>query len=107
LSNAPELQALVRRHHEAGRVWSDARKHEFVALSSARQRVSLESEIVRTVERGLGHTARPFEFDVRVLPVATVQAWRLSASRALVSRALFSDRAAYREWLRPIVEELA
>jgi hypothetical protein len=107
LSGTPELQALVRRHHEAARVWSDARKHEFVALSTARQRVSLESEIVRTVERGLGRTARPFEFDIRVLPVAAVQAWRPSPKRALVSRALFRDRAVYREWLRPIIEELA
>lgn len=107
LSGTPELQALVRRHHEAARVWSDARKHEFVALSTARQRVSLESEIVRTVERGLGRTARPFEFDIRILPVASVQAWRLSPGRALVTRALFRDRAAYGKWLRPIVEELA
>ena len=107
LSSAPELQALVRRHHEAARVWSEARKHEFVALSTARQRVLLESEIVRSVERGLGRTARPFELDIRVLPVAAVQAWRLSSGRALVTRALYSDRAAYREWLRPIIEELA
>ncbi|HXN02117.1 MAG TPA: hypothetical protein VN973_09560, partial [Candidatus Dormibacteraeota bacterium] len=107
LSGAPELQALVRRHHEAARVWSEARKHEFVALTVMRQRVSLESEIVQTVERGLGRKARPFELDVRVLPVAAVQAWRLSPGRALVTRALFRDRAAYRDWLRPIIEELA
>ena len=107
LSGTPQLQALFRRHNEAARVWSDARKHEFVALSTARQRVSLESEIVRTVERGLGRTARPFEFDIRVLPVASVQAWRLSPGRALVTRALFRDRAAYGKWLRPIIEELA
>jgi hypothetical protein len=107
LSGTPELQALVRRHHEAARVWSDARKPEFFALSTARKRVSLESEIVRTVERGLGRTARPFQFDIRVLPVASVQAWRLSSGHALVTRALFRDRAAYGKWLRPIIEELA
>jgi len=107
LSGTPELQALVLRHHEAARVWSDARKHEFVVLSTARQRVSLESEIVRTAERGLGRTARPFEFDIRVLPVASVQAWRLSRGRALVTRALYRDRAAYGKWLRPIIEDLA
>jgi hypothetical protein len=107
LSSTPELQALVRRQHEAARVWSEARKHEFVALSSARQRVLLESEIVRSVQRGLGRIARPFELDIRVLPVASVQAWRLSSGRALVTRALYSDRTAYREWLRPIIEELA
>jgi hypothetical protein len=107
LSGTPELQALVRRHHEAARVWSAARKHEFVALSTARQRVSLELEVVRAVERSLRRTARPFEFDLRVLPVASVRAWRLSRGRALVTRALFRDRAAYGKWLRPIVEELA
>jgi hypothetical protein len=107
LSGSPELQALVRRHYEAARVWSDARKHEFVALSTARQRVSLESEVVRSVERALGRTARPFAFDVRLRPVASVRAWRLSPDRALVPRALFRDRAAYGTWLRPIVEELA
>jgi hypothetical protein len=107
LSGTPELQALVRRHYEAARVWSEARKHEFVALTAARQRVSLEWEVVQTIERGLGRKARPFELDIRVLPVEAVQAWRLSPKRALVSRALFRDRAAYREWLRPIIEELA
>jgi len=107
LSSAPELQALVRRHHEAARVWSEARKQEFVALTVERQRVLLESEVVQAIERGLGHKARPFELDIRVLPVAAVQAWRLSPKRALVSRALFRDRAAYREWLRPIIEKLA
>lgn len=86
---------------------TEARKHEFVALPTARQRVSLESEIVRTGERGLGRTARPFELDIRLLPVASVQAWRLSCGRALVTRALFRDRAAYGKWLRPIIEELA
>ena len=58
LSSTPELQALVRRQYEAARVWSEARHLEFAALSSARLRVSLESEIVRTVERSLGRTAR-------------------------------------------------
>jgi hypothetical protein len=107
LSGTPELQAPVRRHYEAARVWSEARKHEFVALTAARQRVSLEWEVVQTIERGLGRKARPFELDIRVLPVEAVQAWRLSPKRALVSRALFRDRAAYGKWLRPIIEELA
>ena len=107
LSDMPDLRALVQRHYDAAVAWSGARRDEFVALSSARQRVSLEWDIVRSVERGLGRTARPFELDIRVLPVGTVQGWRLSASRALVSRALFTDRSAYREWLRPIIEELA
>jgi hypothetical protein len=107
LSGTPELQALVRRHYEAARVWSEARKHEFVALTAARQRVSLEWEIVRTIEQGLGRKARPFELDIRVLPVEAVHAWRLSPKRALVSRALFRDRAAYGKWLRRIIEELA
>jgi len=107
LSSTPELQDLARRQHEAARVWSDARHLEFAALSSARQRVLLEWEIVRTVERRLGRTARPFAFGIRVLPVASVQAWRLSSGRALVTRALFRDRMAYRQWLEPIIEELA
>ena len=101
------LMALYVRDAEAAGIWIEARKREFVALSTARPRVLLESEIVRTVERGLGRTARPFELDIRVLPVASVQAWRLSSRRALVTRALFRDRAAYRNWLQPIIEELA
>jgi hypothetical protein len=107
LSSTPELHELVRRQHEAARVWSEARHLEFAALSSARLRVSLESEIVRTVERSLGRTARPFAFDIRVLPVASVQAWRLSSGLALVTRGLFRDRMAYRVWLEPIIGELA
>jgi hypothetical protein len=107
LSGMPELRDLVRRQHEAARVWSEARHLDFIAQSSTRQRVSLESEIVRTIERSLGRTARAFAFDIRVLPVASAQAWRISSGRALVTRALFSDRAAYRKWLEPIIEELA
>ena len=60
------------------------------------QRVWLETEVVRTVERGLGRKARPFELDIRVLPIASVQAWRLSSGRALVTGALFRDRACLR-----------
>ncbi len=59
------LMALYVRDAEAAGIWIEARKREFVALSTARPRVLLESEIVRTVERGLGRTARPFELDVR------------------------------------------
>jgi hypothetical protein len=44
---------------------------------------------------------------VRVLPVAGLRAWRQSSRRALITRALFSNRVAYREWLQPIIEELA
>ena len=107
LSHATELQTLIRKHFEAARIWSEERHLEFAALSSARQRVLLESEIVRTIEGGLGRTVRPFTLDIRVLPVASVQSWRLSSGRALVSRALFMDRVAYREWLEPIIGELA
>ena len=107
LSDMPELQVLVRNHFDRARVWMEARHQEFAALSSARQRLLLESEIVRTVERAFGRTANPFALDIRVLPVAGAQAWRLSTGRVLVTRALFRDRDAYRYWLQPIVEELA
>jgi hypothetical protein len=107
LSLSPELQSLVRVHYEAAQLWSQARKHEFVALATAPQRMSLEGEIVRAVEQGRGRKARPFEFDIRVLPVTGVQAWRLSPGRALVTRALFKEREAYRTWLQPILEEVA
>jgi hypothetical protein len=107
MSDMPELRTLIRGHHDAAVAWSTARKREFVVLTSVRKRVSVEWDVVKTVERGWGRTARPFELDIRVLPVGAVQGWRLSATRALVTRALFTDRSAYREWLRPIVEELA
>jgi hypothetical protein len=106
-SDTPELHALVRQHREAAEIWSEARKHEFVALSLMRQRVSLEWAVVQSVEAGLGRKARPFTFDMRVLPLAAKEAWRLSPGRALVSGALYRDRAAYLEWLQPIIVELA
>ncbi len=61
LSGTSELQELVRRQHEVARVWSEARQHEFAALSFTRQRRPLEWEVVRTVERGTRRTASPFE----------------------------------------------
>ena len=107
LSGMPELQDLARLHFEGARVWSEARHREFVALSTAPQRALLESEVVGIVERGMRRRARPFSFDIRILPVAGVRSWRLSSERALVTRDLFGDRAAYLEWLRPIVQALA
>jgi hypothetical protein len=62
---------------------------------------------VNIVERRLGRKAHAFEFDIRVLPVAGSHAWRQSSRRALITRALFSNRVAYREWLQPIIGELA
>ena len=107
LANMSELRDLVRAHFEAARTWSEARHREFVALSTAPQRGLLEYVVVGTVERNLRRRAHAFAFDIRVLPVAGVGAWRLSPTRALVTRPLFRDPEAYREWLRPIVEELA
>src|SRR6202165_3960368 len=78
LSGTPELQALVRRHYEAARVWSEARKHEFVALTGARQRVSLEWEVVQTIERGLGGKARAFGVPIPGVPREALQGWGLS-----------------------------
>jgi hypothetical protein len=107
LSDTPQLRALLRLHHDAARVWIEARHLEFATTSSARERGPLESEIVRSVERTFGHTARPFELDIRVLPIKGVHAWRLTPRRALISFSLFRDAVSYGEWLRPIVEELA
>lgn len=75
-------------------------------MSSARQRAQLEYEVVKCVERAIGRKARPFSFDVRVLPVSGARAWRLVSGRALVTRRLYLDRDAFTKWLQPIVEEL-
>jgi hypothetical protein len=107
LDASPELQALVRRHHQAALAWGSARKHEWDALERTRQRAGLEWGIVKSVERSLGSTARPFRLDLRLLPVAGSYVLRLSMNRALLSLTMYRDRAAYGKWLTAVVEELA
>ena len=107
LADMPELRELVRRCFDAAREWSESRHHEFASLTSLRRRGSPESDIVRTVESALGRTVQPFALDIRVLPVASTQGWRLTPSRALVTEALYREPATYRAWLQPIIEELA
>jgi hypothetical protein len=107
LDASSELQALVRRHHQAALEWGSARKHEWDALERTRERVGLEWGIVKSVERSLGRTARPFRLDLRLLPVAGPYAWRHSVNRALMSLTMYRDRAAYGNWLTAVIEELA
>jgi hypothetical protein len=107
LDERRELQALARRHHKAGLAWGSARKDEWIALEQTRHRLALESNVVKSVERSLGRTARPFRLDLRLLPVAGSYAWRLSADRALLSLAMYRDRGAYEHWLTAVIEELA
>jgi hypothetical protein len=107
LDASPELQALVRQHDKAALAWGSARKHEWDALETTRRREGLEWGIVKSVERSLGRTARPFRLDLRLLPLTGSNVWRLSANRALLSLTMYRDRAAYGNWLTAVIRELA
>lgn len=107
LDASPELQALVRRHHQAALAWGSARKYEWDALERSRQRVGFEWGIVKSLEKSLGRTARPFRLDLRLLPVAGSFVRRLSANRALMSLTMYRNQIAYRDWLAVVIEELA
>ncbi len=107
LHSSPELHRDVRRHHQAALAWAEARKLEFFALTTARGHHRIEWEVVKLEERHIGRTVRPFNLDLRVLPLAEPWAWRLAPDRALMSLSMCRDRAAYRSWLTAVVRELA
>ena len=91
------------RHHQAALAWAEARKLEFFALTTARAHRRIEWEVVKLEERHIGRTVRPFNLDLRVLPLAEPWAWRLAPDRALMSLSMCRDRAAYRSWLTAVV----
>ena len=107
LDASPELQALVRRHHQAAFAWGSARKHEWEALEGTRARVGVESGIVKSLEKSLGRNARSFRLELRLLPVVGSFVRRLSANRALMSLTMYRDQNAYRGWLGQVIQELA
>ena len=107
LDGKPELQSLVRSHYKAAFAWGNARKLEWDGIEKSRSRVGLEWGIVKTVERALGRSARPFRLDLRLLPVAGHYVWRSSESRALMSLRMYRDRDAYERWLTRVLWELA
>jgi hypothetical protein len=107
LSSKLHLQSLVRAAFEPAQRWSQDRQDDFIAVSLTRGRTYLEWEVVRDSERALRRDARPFDLDIRIVPVAGTGAWRLSESRAIVSLAMYRNEAAYRAWLSAVVRELA
>ncbi|MFG1805603.1 hypothetical protein [Streptomyces sp. NPDC049040] len=108
--DGPELNALVQACFDDAVRWSSERGREDSAAADealARADPGPEGDLVARVEAELGRKARPFELDVTVVPVAGAAGWRAAGTHVVVSRALRADRAAYREWLTPVVRELA
>lgn len=102
-----ELDALTRECHDDAVRWSADRCREHADMMTEGDRPDIEGNLVREVERELGRKARPFELSITELPVAGAAGWRIRPEHALVSRALWEDPAAYRQWLTPVIRELA
>lgn len=101
-----ELDALVHACLDDARRWSADRKREVSEAHLSSGYPDVESELVRAVEEEVGREARPFRLDITELPVAGTAGWRVSEGHVVVSHALRTDAAAYREWLAPVVRDL-
>ncbi|MFC4034405.1 hypothetical protein ACFO3J_23425 [Streptomyces polygonati] len=102
-----EFGGLVREClRDAVRWCTDRSREETDALTRGDPHPH-EGDLVRLVEEEIGRKARPFELQVTELPVEGSVGWRVSSDHVVVSRALRADPAAYRDWLTPVVRELA
>lgn len=102
-----ELNALVRACLDDARRWSSERGHEEADAHRDGTYPHPETDLVREVEAEIGRKARPFVLQITELPVTGRFGRRISGEHVVVSRALREDAQAYREWLIPVVRELA
>ena len=106
LHAAPELQAIVAAHFFDAVRWSNARHQEHGGTMQGSVGAVVETQLVRSMERALARTARPFHLRINEIPVQGQQLWQLRPDHVLVSAALLMDTAQYRQQLLPVVEAL-
>jgi hypothetical protein len=106
LHAAPELQEIVAAHFFDAVRWSNDRHQEHGATMQSSVGALFGTKLVRTMERALARTARPFHLRITEIPVLGQQLWQLRPDHVLVSSALLRDTAQYREQLIPVVEAL-
>ena len=106
LDAAPELQEIVAAHFFDAVRWSNDRSQEHGATLQSSVGALFETKLVRTMERALARTARPFHLRITEIPVLGQQLWQLHPDHVLVTAGLLRDTAQYRQRLTPVVEAL-
>jgi hypothetical protein len=106
LHAAPELQEIVAAHFFDAVGWSNDRHQEHGATMQSSVGALFATKLVRTMERALVRTARPFHLRITEIPVLGQQLWQLRPDHVLVSSALLRDTAQYQQQLIPVVEAL-
>lgn len=106
LHAAPELQEIVAAHFFDAVRWSNDRHQEHGATMQRSVGALFGTKLVRTMERALARTARPFHLRITEIPVLGQQLWQLRPDHILVSSALLRDTAQYRQRLMPVIEAL-
>jgi hypothetical protein len=106
LHAAPELHEIVAAHFFDAVRWSNDRHQEHGATMQSSVGALFETKLVRTMERALARTARPFHLRITDIPVLGQQLWQLSPDHILVSSALLRDITPYQQQLIPVVEAL-
>jgi hypothetical protein len=106
LHAAPELQEIVAAHFFDAVRWSNDRHHEHGATMQSSVGALFATKLVRTMERALARTARPFHLRITEIPVLGQQLWQLRPDHVLISSTLLRDTAQYRQRLMPVVEAL-
>lgn len=109
LSAWPELQQLAAALSGEVAPWSGQRHWETAQLMRGPDgQARVERELITSVtRRRFLRRPRPFALRITQLPVAGVIGWRVTAEHVLVTRGLREDVGAYRDWLTPIIAELA
>ncbi len=110
LADRPALQVLAREVYPEASAWAGQRKRETATMMHGPEEGAVRTErrlIQEVTRRHRWRRLHPFHLQITQLPVATVQGWRVSEDHVVVTRALRRDVDAYREWLSPVVDELA
>ncbi len=110
LADRPALQALAREVFSEASAWAGQRKRETATMMHGPEEgaVRTERRLIQEVTRWhRWRRLQAFHLQITQLPVAGVQGWRVSEDHVVVTRGLRRDVDAYREWLSPVVDELA
>ncbi len=104
------LQALAREVYPEASAWAGQRKRETATMMHGPEEGAVRTErrlIQEVTRRHRWRRLHPFHLQITQLPVAGVQGWRVSEDHVVVTRSLRRDVDTYREWLSPVVDELA
>ncbi|NVM97096.1 hypothetical protein [Arthrobacter sp. SDTb3-6] len=106
---SPAFDRLVRGCYGDARAYANTFKEEYFRrfIRTMKEQGPLETYLVRSIEKELGHRAAPFKLGVRILPAQGFWLHRTGPAEVLVSDGVRKDPGQLRRLLGPIIRELA